>query len=209
MTSARKFPNDVRAAKAARQFALEQLAGYAPEVLEVVELLVSELATNSVRHTDSGFEVRVSSGPRRIRVSVTDSGAGQPVERAPDPTAASGRGLALVKMLSSASGVRPSRAAAGGKTVWFVLDVADHRYQPALAARASAGSSAASGESEARRPKGTAPRDEPSLRAPYVQFFVTQAFSAASAALSFGCSNTATADSSAAAWDAVGVLPNS
>lgn len=133
MISARKFPNDVAAAKAARQFALENLAGYAPELLEVVELLVSELATNSVRHTDRGFEVRVSSDPRRIRVSVTDSGAGRPVEQAFDPAAHSGRGLALVKMLSSASGVSRSRAAAGGKTVWFVLDVADHQFQPGAA----------------------------------------------------------------------------
>ena len=136
MTSARRFPNDVAAAKAARQFVLEKLPGYAPELLEVVELLVSELATNSVRHTESGFEVRVSSDPRRIRVSVTDSGPGRPVERAHDPSAASGRGLALVKMLSSASGVNPSRGAAGGKTVWFVLDVAEHQFLAATSTRA-------------------------------------------------------------------------
>jgi anti-sigma regulatory factor (Ser/Thr protein kinase) len=137
MTSVRKFPNQSTAARAARQFALANLAGYAPELLEVVELLVSELASNSVRHTESGFEVRVSSDRRRIRVSVTDSGSGRPTERALDPTAESGRGLALVKMLSSASGVTRSRSSAGGKTVWFVLDVAPHQFQPALAAQAS------------------------------------------------------------------------
>jgi anti-sigma regulatory factor (Ser/Thr protein kinase) len=137
MTGARKFPNEPAAARAARQFALANLAGYAAELLEVVELLVSELASNSVRHTDSGFEVRISSDRRRIRVSVTDSGSGSPTERPLDPAAESGRGLALVKMLSSASGVTRSRSSAGGKTVWFELDVAAHQFQPSMAAQAS------------------------------------------------------------------------
>jgi anti-sigma regulatory factor (Ser/Thr protein kinase) len=153
MTSARRFPNDVGSPKAARQFALEKLPGYAPEVLEVVELLVSELATNSVRHTDSGFEVRICSAPNRIRVSVTDSGPGRPVERPSDPTAPSGRGLALMKMLSSSSGVSRSRAAAGGKTVWFVLDIADHQFRPVPAKAEMAGGKAGGGGARGVRPR--------------------------------------------------------
>jgi anti-sigma regulatory factor (Ser/Thr protein kinase) len=129
MTGARKFPNDVTAIGAARRFALAQIDGYAQELRDVVELLVSELATNSVRHTESGFELKIACEPDRIRVSVTDSGPGRPVVRALDATSMSGRGLALMKALASSSGVRNSRSAAGGKTVWFVLEVADQQVQ--------------------------------------------------------------------------------
>jgi anti-sigma regulatory factor (Ser/Thr protein kinase) len=137
MTAARTFPNDVMAVKAARQFALESLADHSRELLELVELLVSELATNSVRHTDSAFEVKVSSDPSQIRISVTDSGSGRPTMQRFDPTAVSGRGLALVEMLSNSWGVRRSESAAGGKTVWFVLDVADHRFRSGSTTHAS------------------------------------------------------------------------
>jgi anti-sigma regulatory factor (Ser/Thr protein kinase) len=129
VTGSRKFPNDVTAIGAARRFALAQMNGYAQELRDVVELLVSELATNSVRHTESGFELKIACEPDRIRVSVTDGGPGRPVVRALDATSVSGRGLALMKALSSSSGVRRSRSAAGGKTVWFVLEVADQRLQ--------------------------------------------------------------------------------
>ncbi len=138
MTGTRKFENDAVAVRAARQFALKNLPGYSPEVLDVVELLVSELATNSVRHTESEFELRVSGDPRRIRISVTDRGTGWPAVQSLDPAALSGRGLALVEMLSSSWGISRSRSAAGGKTVWLVLDVADHQFQPRSKVRARA-----------------------------------------------------------------------
>jgi len=139
MTAARKFPNDAAAARAARQFALEALSGYSSELREVVELLVSELATNSVRHTDSDFEVTISVDASTIRISVADSGTGQPAVQQLDPSAVSGRGLALVEMLSSSWGVRPSQSGVSGKTVWFVLDIADKQLQSGSAARAYGG----------------------------------------------------------------------
>lgn len=134
MTSTRKFPNDPAAVRAARKFAMGALPGYSPEVLEVVELLVSELAANCVRHTDSGFEVRTTGNRSRIRVSVTDRGAGRPMVREIEPAALTGRGLALVEMLSSSWGVRPSRADARGKSVWFVLELKDQRLRSQLVA---------------------------------------------------------------------------
>ncbi|HEX3802149.1 MAG TPA: ATP-binding protein [Solirubrobacteraceae bacterium] len=150
MTGARKFPNDAAAARAARQFALENLPGYSSELLDVVELLVSELATNSVRHTESDFEVRVTGDPRRIRISVTDRGSGWPMVQRPDPAALSGRGLALVETLSSSWGISQSRSAAGGKTVWLVLDVADHQFRHTSTAHA--------GGSASRTPSARTPR---------------------------------------------------
>lgn len=121
--SARKFPHDPQAVRAARRFAVDELDGYPPEVLDVVELLVSELAGNCVRHTDSGFEVEISAERRRVRVSVSDRGRGTPVVQHVDSSAVAGRGLALVEALSSSWGVRNRRRPGAGKAVWFVLDL--------------------------------------------------------------------------------------
>lgn len=134
MTSNRKFPNDPQAVRAARRFAIDELSGYAPELLDVVELLVSELAGNSVRHTDSSFDVEVSRDRRRIRVAVSDRGAGKPAVQHVDTNAVAGRGLALVETLSSSWGVRTSRRPGGGKAVWFELDLANDRGRTQMVA---------------------------------------------------------------------------
>lgn len=123
MTSNRKFPNDPKAVRAARKFVVHELSGYPEDLLDVVELLVSELAGNCVRHTESSFEVRVTGDPARIRVAVSDGDPGKPVVRHVDAEAVTGRGLALVEMLSSSWGVRTRRSFAGGKAVWFVLEL--------------------------------------------------------------------------------------
>jgi serine/threonine-protein kinase RsbW len=123
MTSSRRFPNDPAAVRAARKFAVRELSGYEPDLLEIIELLVSELAGNCVRHTNSSFAVRIGADRHRIRVSVSDRGSGRPVVQALDPDAVAGRGLALVQMLSSSWGVRRNRSLTGGKAVWFVLDL--------------------------------------------------------------------------------------
>jgi serine/threonine-protein kinase RsbW len=122
VSSKRRFPNEVAAVRAARKFALSTLPGYPADVLEVVELLVAELAGNCVRHTGSSFEVAVTADERRIRIAVSDHGGGRPVVHGLDPTAVRGRGLALVEMLSDSWGVRYSPVR-GGKSVWFTLRI--------------------------------------------------------------------------------------
>jgi serine/threonine-protein kinase RsbW len=133
MTSSREFPNDPAAVRAARKFALHELSGFSADLLEIIELLVSELAGNAVRHTNSSFQVRIGADQRRIRISVSDRGPGRPVVRGLDPDAVTGRGLALVAMLSSSWGVRRNRSLAGGKAVWFVLDLENQRGRPRAA----------------------------------------------------------------------------
>lgn len=123
MTSHRRFQNAPQAVRAARKFATRELAAYPSELVEVVELLVSELAGNCVRHTDSSFEVRISADRRRIRVTVSDGDPGKPVVQRVGTNALTGRGLALVEMLSSSWGVRAKRFLAAGKAVWFVLEL--------------------------------------------------------------------------------------
>jgi len=134
MTSHRKFRNEPQAVRAARKFAVQQLSDYAPEHLDTVELLVSELAGNCVRHTNSDFEVSISGDRHRIRISVSDRGAGTPHVQHVDTDAVSGRGLALVEMLSSSWGVRGSRLPRGGKAVWFVLELDDQRARSRMVA---------------------------------------------------------------------------
>jgi hypothetical protein len=96
------------------------LIGVAADLADAVAIMVSELATNSVRHAATDFTVSIDRDPREIRVAVTDAGHRQPALRSPGPTEHSGRGLQIVSALADDWGVtemvdRP------GKTVWFVV----------------------------------------------------------------------------------------
>jgi hypothetical protein len=82
------------------------------------QLVVSELATDSVVHAGSPFSVSVRYDGAAIRISVHDWNPTLPVLRHGGPAARSGRGLHLVGALARAWGVEPS---ADGKTVWAEL----------------------------------------------------------------------------------------
>ena len=119
MKHERTFPHEPESVPAARRFATSVLRGVTAETLEAIELMVSELATNCVRHTNSGFALTISRGGGDIRVEATDRAGGTPEMRSPKPTDPSGRGLKIVDMLSSDWGV--DRHASTGKTVWFTV----------------------------------------------------------------------------------------
>ena len=123
MRDTRTFPHEAQSVPAARRFATSVLHGASAEILEAVELMVSELATNCIRHTDSGFDLTITRDGSGIRVAATDHAGGTPTMRSPKPTEPSGRGLKIIDMLSAGWGVD---AQAGlGKTVWFTI------YDPA------------------------------------------------------------------------------
>ena len=131
MKHTRTFPHKPESVPAARRFATSTLRDVSADTLEAVELMVSELATNCIRHTDSGFELTITRAGGDIRVEATDRAGGRPQMRSPRPTDPSGRGLKIIDMLSAEWGV--DQGAAAGKTVWFTVpDTA-----PASAARAS------------------------------------------------------------------------
>ena len=117
MKQARTFPHEPESVPAARRFATSALRGVSPDTLEAVELMVSELATNCIRHTDSGFELTITRSEGDIRIEATDGAGGRPRMRSPKPTEPSGRGLKIIDMLSAEWGV--DQRAAAGKTVWF------------------------------------------------------------------------------------------
>jgi anti-sigma regulatory factor (Ser/Thr protein kinase) len=81
-------------------------------------LLVSELATNSVVHAESVFEIRILRIPGGVRVEVRDADINLPTPLLVKEGRSSGRGMRLIEELSSNWGaeVEPD-----GKCVWFEL----------------------------------------------------------------------------------------
>lgn len=131
MIDCHEFPNSPYVVARARGFVTQRLRGVGPELTRVVGLMVSELATNCVRHTASDFTVEIEQTARDVTVRVTDRGDGEPIIRSPGATDPSGRGLRLVEKLADSFGVTRDAARRAGdqrgkKTVWFVvrLDVA-------------------------------------------------------------------------------------
>jgi DNA-binding NarL/FixJ family response regulator len=115
---------DTRSGRLARRFMEETLEGWGDtaELLDVVNLLVTELVTNAVIHAGSGAEVAVVLTPTTLRVEVSDDSERVPQARDADEWDTSGRGVALVEALASQWGIE-SRT--GGKTIWFELERPD------------------------------------------------------------------------------------
>ena len=111
------------AVPAARAFVAETLANVPPQLCQTAALLVSELATNAVRHSGTHeFTVRLKhdlSGGR-LWIGVSDTGPGQPVIRHHLATDEHGRGLQLVSLLSDRWGAHRRRET-NEKTIWFEL----------------------------------------------------------------------------------------
>ncbi|WP_063783182.1 ATP-binding protein [Streptomyces sp. XY431] len=105
-----------------------------PDVIETARLLVSELATNAVRHSKSDtvgslfseacpvqtITLALMLGRGRLLLSVRDSDCRPPVVKSVGEDAESGRGIFLVEALSEHWGYYHLPAAAG-KVVWSEL----------------------------------------------------------------------------------------
>lgn len=109
----------------ARRFLASLVAGH-PAAADAVTCL-SELAANSVQHSRSArpggtFTVRMCRSGPAIRVEVTDGGG---IWRAGPHDPERGRGLALVRALSSRQGitVKGPRTDPSRRTVWFEMPV--------------------------------------------------------------------------------------
>ncbi|WP_089100360.1 SpoIIE family protein phosphatase [Streptomyces hyaluromycini] len=111
----------------ARQHLRELLHDWgSPDQVDSAVLLVSEMLTNVLVHTDADAlllaEVSGQVPERRLRVEVTDAGDDLPHKRRPGELASSGRGLVLIEVLADAWGVDPRGQ---GKSIWFELYEAD------------------------------------------------------------------------------------
>jgi anti-sigma regulatory factor (Ser/Thr protein kinase) len=117
----RWLPADAGSASASRQFIADVLTRWsiAPDVVDIAELLVSELVTNAVLHTSGGVTLRVNLANGVLRVAVTDESGERPaVLTEADLDTTGGRGLKLVDEHSDRWGGEPDGI---GKTVWFEL----------------------------------------------------------------------------------------
>ncbi len=124
------LPARPEAARTARSFAMSTLCGWALEDLaEGMGLVVSELATNALRHglalvapPREAEPIRLSlirRGPL-VTCAIADPGTTPPVLRHPAPLEPGGLGLHIVDSLSVRWGWSP--LAPRGKAVWAVLE---------------------------------------------------------------------------------------
>jgi anti-sigma regulatory factor (Ser/Thr protein kinase) len=105
----------------ARQHVAAACSGMERDLVEIAQLLVSELVSNAVQHGQGSVELALSSLPQRLRVEVSDEGPRQPSIRQSSPELLQrGRGLVILERLAAEWGVIAG-ATGRGKTVWFTL----------------------------------------------------------------------------------------
>ncbi|MEO3857590.1 ATP-binding protein [Acrocarpospora sp. B8E8] len=126
------LPGRPRAASSARKFVRALFNGVADDRLDDLELVVTELVTNALRHTESGrspngeVSVAVASFQGDIFVNVTDDGSATSVPhlRLPsDVERLCGRGLRLVDQIAENWGYRDRD---GKRVVWLRLGSPDN-----------------------------------------------------------------------------------
>jgi anti-sigma regulatory factor (Ser/Thr protein kinase) len=130
-----RLRHEAVAVGAARRWVRSELAeaGVPGGVLDDVEVVISELMGNSVRHARAIAGGVLLVGWRldggEVSVRITDGGSHKQVEpRDVDPMADGGRGLRIVERLSRQWGVTEHAGAL--RTVWAVLPL--HERTPAL-----------------------------------------------------------------------------
>lgn len=120
-TLCREFPSSPLAIASARHTLDGVRADLGEDLHATVVLLISELVTNSVRHskvTGGAIELMACITPRCVRVEVSDDGGGFDPSPIPHVDSDAGRGLDLVQELADRWGRPP-----GMRTcVWFEID---------------------------------------------------------------------------------------
>jgi putative methionine-R-sulfoxide reductase with GAF domain/anti-sigma regulatory factor (Ser/Thr protein kinase) len=115
------FACEAESVGGARRFITECVAQLGLQSLPEVQLMVSELATNSIKHSCSRFDVTVERlGEGKVRVEVRDFGPGVPELPEAGSDADGGRGLRIVDLLSETWGVA-TRPGSAGKSTWFIV----------------------------------------------------------------------------------------
>ncbi|WP_392673243.1 ATP-binding protein [Streptomyces sp. LN785] len=123
------LPHSAAAVPIARTLIRTALAdiGASAETTDTAELLTAELVANAVEHTDGDepIELVVELLPTGCQVEVHDRDPAPPGDLSrprpgshPDPWQEHGRGLLLIRTLSSSCGHRTTER---GKVVWFTL----------------------------------------------------------------------------------------
>ena len=118
-----RLPPTPEAPNKARRVVKDSLSGAPEEILEAATLLVSELVTNSIRHSGvaphDSVLLRIAKRPSGIRIEVADWGRGFKIQPRSIPLdQAGGWGLPLVARLAERWGVQTGPPT----TVWFELN---------------------------------------------------------------------------------------
>ena len=98
-------------------------------MVDDVQLVVSELATNAMLHAQTPFTVSLRAFDATLRLEVVDGASNDPTMVVASLLDTYGRGLVIVQALSRDWGVQPG--ASGGKSVWAEFDTPRTRA-PAL-----------------------------------------------------------------------------
>jgi anti-sigma regulatory factor (Ser/Thr protein kinase) len=117
-STGRRFSADDTAPAAARAFVLAVLQSQDAVLVETAVLVVSELATNAIRHGGTAFSVTVSSLAHGVRIAVSDGHREPPVPRTFSEADPGGRGLHIVDALCRDWGTTRRY---DGKVVWAEL----------------------------------------------------------------------------------------
>ncbi|WP_079063452.1 SpoIIE family protein phosphatase [Streptacidiphilus griseoplanus] len=113
-----RLPPEPTSVARARELAIGWLlARGLDDLVDTTELLVSELATNALRHGSGDIRLRLLRDTTVV-CEVWDNGYAQPRQRRAQETDEGGRGLQLVSLLAERWG---SRRTPKGKIVWFEL----------------------------------------------------------------------------------------
>jgi len=109
------------APRLARRFVAEALASWGlADLTDDVVLLVSELVSNVIHHTDQHAVLTLRRMDDHLRCSVVDHGGIAPTRRSPAPNDRTGRGLQLVDTLSATWG---SNTTGRRNEVWFDVPI--------------------------------------------------------------------------------------
>ena len=113
----------------ARRFLRDRLNdwGYPLALAETPCLLISELVTDAIVHTGTWARLTLRLTGRRLRCAVADESSRVPVPRRCKAIDDTGRGLHLVEDLAEEWGIE---TIAGGKSVWFEVDLAVRERHP-------------------------------------------------------------------------------
>ena len=116
---------DLASPRESRRLARTALDGWCdPDTVAAIELLISELVTNVVRHAATDVDVRIAVGATCVRIEVHDHNPTLPVMRSTRADEAGGKGMHIVNDVATRWGVQSRRT---GKCVWFEMP----RAQPA------------------------------------------------------------------------------
>jgi anti-sigma regulatory factor (Ser/Thr protein kinase) len=117
-TFAARFTRTPGAVREARRLVCSHFGGLlGEEMLDDVQLVVSELVTNAVRHGRGDVDLRMALDGRRVSGSVSDEGRGfKRRRRQPDATRVGGHGLFIVAHVAEAWGMSDETT-----NVWFQI----------------------------------------------------------------------------------------